>query len=172
MSEALVPAAAATPAVTDRGAAGFTPPQVIVDAGPDAVAKFLEFFAGGSRTSGCGRRTGGPWGSFWRGARPRPGRGVPAPRGRLHPDPLGIGPDRQAGSRGDPHALRLARHQPVLPASLAAAVRGRSTSSRRVRRRSSRRPKRGSSSTASTRAFRPGSGTARSSASCSTASLG
>ena len=46
MSEALVPAAAATSAVTDRGAVGFTLPQVIVDAGPDAVARFLEFFAG------------------------------------------------------------------------------------------------------------------------------
>ncbi len=46
MTEALVPAAAATSAVTDRGAVGFTLPQVIVDAGPDAVARFLEFFAG------------------------------------------------------------------------------------------------------------------------------
>ena len=46
MSEALVPAAAVTSAVTDPGAAGFTLPQVIVDAGPEAVARFLEFFAG------------------------------------------------------------------------------------------------------------------------------
>ena len=46
MSEGLVPAAAATSAVPDRGAAGLTLPQVIVDAGPDAVARFLEFFAG------------------------------------------------------------------------------------------------------------------------------
>ena len=46
MSEALVPAGAATSAVTDRGAAGLTLPQVIVDAGPDAAARFLEFFAG------------------------------------------------------------------------------------------------------------------------------
>ena len=46
MSEALVPAAAATSAVTGRGAAALELPQVIVDAGPDAVARFLEFFAG------------------------------------------------------------------------------------------------------------------------------
>ena len=46
MNEALVPAAAATSAVTDRGAAGFALPQVIVDAGPDAAERFLEFFAG------------------------------------------------------------------------------------------------------------------------------
>ena len=46
MSEALVPAAAATSAVTDRGVGRFALPQVIVDAGPDAVARFLEFFAG------------------------------------------------------------------------------------------------------------------------------
>ena len=46
MSEALVPAAATTSAVTDRGGGGFTLPQVIVDAGPEAVARFLEFFAG------------------------------------------------------------------------------------------------------------------------------
>ena len=54
--------------VTDRGA-DVVLPALIVDAGPDAVARFLEFFAGGSRTRGRGRRTGGPWGSFWRGAR-------------------------------------------------------------------------------------------------------
>ena len=46
MSEALVPAAVESSAVTDRGAVGFTLPQVIIDAGPDAVARFLEFFAG------------------------------------------------------------------------------------------------------------------------------
>ena len=45
MSEALVPAVAATSAVTDRGGVAFELPQVIVDAGGDAVARFLEFFA-------------------------------------------------------------------------------------------------------------------------------
>ena len=46
MSEALVPAAAATSAITDSVVGGFTLPQVIVDAGPEAAARFLEFFAG------------------------------------------------------------------------------------------------------------------------------
>ena len=46
MSEALVPAVAATSAVTDRVVGELVLPQVIVDAGPDAVARFLEFFAG------------------------------------------------------------------------------------------------------------------------------
>ena len=45
MSEALVPAAAEPVAVTDRGA-DVVLPALIVDAGPDAVARFLEFFAG------------------------------------------------------------------------------------------------------------------------------
>ena len=46
MSEALVPASAATSTVTDRVVGELVLPQVIVDAGADAVARFLEFFAG------------------------------------------------------------------------------------------------------------------------------
>ena len=45
MSEALVPAAA-EPAVAADGEADVVLPALIVDAGPDAVARFLEFFAG------------------------------------------------------------------------------------------------------------------------------
>ena len=45
MSEALVPAAAEPVVVTDGGA-DVVLPALIVDAGPDAVARFLEFFAG------------------------------------------------------------------------------------------------------------------------------
>ena len=45
MSEALVSAAAEPVVVTDRGA-DVVLPALIVDAGPDAVARFLEFFAG------------------------------------------------------------------------------------------------------------------------------
>ena len=45
MSEALVPAAAEPVVVTDREA-DVVLPALIVDAGPDAVARFLEFFAG------------------------------------------------------------------------------------------------------------------------------
>ena len=44
MSEALVPAAAEPVVVADRGA-DVVLPALIVDAGPDAVARFLEFFA-------------------------------------------------------------------------------------------------------------------------------
>ena len=44
-TEALVPAAAA-PAVVTAGGGEIVLPQVIVDAGPAAVARFLEFFAG------------------------------------------------------------------------------------------------------------------------------
>ena len=44
MSEALVPAAAATSTVTDRGGE-LVLPRLILDAGPDAIARFLEFFA-------------------------------------------------------------------------------------------------------------------------------
>ena len=46
MSEALVPAAAAEPVVVADGEADVVLPALIVDAGPDAVARFLEFFAG------------------------------------------------------------------------------------------------------------------------------
>ena len=45
MSEALVPAAA-EPVVAADGEADVVLPALIVDAGPDAVARFLEFFAG------------------------------------------------------------------------------------------------------------------------------
>ena len=45
MSEALVSAAAEPVVVTDRGA-DVVLPALIVDAGPDAVQRFLEFFAG------------------------------------------------------------------------------------------------------------------------------
>ena len=190
MSEALVPPAVAASAITDRGAAGFTLPQLIVDAGPDAVARFLEFFAArgeggggaalraglcarerlravrGARRRGRGGRQGrgvgmseslvpvaaeptvvagrgtdvvlprliveagpsavarffgvlrgadrkcedaggvragrGAVSDLVRGPRPRPGRDRPAPRGRLHPDPPRIGPDRQAAPGGGP----------------------------------------------------------------------
>ena len=46
MSEALVPAAAEPAVVAGRGVAALELPRVIVDAGPDAVVRFLEFFAG------------------------------------------------------------------------------------------------------------------------------
>ena len=45
MTEALVPAAA-EPAIVTSGGGEIVLPQVIVDAGPDAAERFLEFFAG------------------------------------------------------------------------------------------------------------------------------
>ena len=44
-TEALAPAAA-EPAIAPGGGGEIVLPQVIVDAGPAAVARFLEFFAG------------------------------------------------------------------------------------------------------------------------------
>ena len=80
-------------------------PRVIVDAGAGAVARYLEFFAGGSRTRGRGRAYGRAVGQFLAWCETR-GLGLesrlPAPRGRLHPDPPRICPDRQAAPRRDP----------------------------------------------------------------------
>ena len=45
-TEALVPAAAAEPAIATGGGGEIVLPRVIVDAGPQATARFLEFFAG------------------------------------------------------------------------------------------------------------------------------
>ena len=69
-------------------------------------------------------------------------------RGCLHPDPpQARSPTVKQHLAADPHARRLARRQPGSPANPAAAVRGRSTSSPRVRLRR----RRGSSSPRSTR---------------------
>ena len=108
-TEALVPAAAEPGAVTGGGVE-IVLPQVIVDAGPSAVARFLEFFAGRIVRAGGGavprvvRSPGSP-----------AGRRLPAPRGHLHPDSPWIGPDGEAALGGDPHARRLARRQPGPP---------------------------------------------------------
>ena len=109
-TEALTPAAA-EPAVVTGGGREIVLPQVIVDAGPAAVARFLEFFAGriANARDACGVRTGRravP--GVVRGARPRAARRLPAPRRRLHSDPPGIRPDRKAALGRDPHARRLA----------------------------------------------------------------
>ena len=61
MSEALVPAVTRSP-VARTGTAGMALPAVIVDAGPVAVERFLEFFAGsianGRTRSAYGRAVG------------------------------------------------------------------------------------------------------------------
>ena len=69
MSDSLVPATAATSAVTDRGAAGFTLPQVIRRRGAGGGGQvFWSSSQGGSRTSGRGAAYGRRWGSFSCGA--------------------------------------------------------------------------------------------------------
>ena len=125
MSEALVPAAAEPVVVTDRGA-DVVLPALIVDAGPDAVARFLEFFAGRIANARTRAAYGRAVGQFlaWCEARGLGLGDVPAPRGRLHPDPPRVGPDRQAAPGRHPRALRLARRQPGPPGESGAAVRG------------------------------------------------
>ena len=99
MSEALVPVAEPVD-VARTGPAQrveLVLPQLIVDAGPAAVGKFLEFFAAriaNRHARGVRVTTGGPWGSFWPGARrARAGArgGLAAARGGLHPDPPRVG---------------------------------------------------------------------------------
>ena len=115
-TKALVPSAV-EPAIATGGRGDIVLPQVIVDAGPSAVARFLEFFAGRIANA----RTRAAYGRAV-GARPRAPRRLPAPRGRLHPDAPGIGADGEAAPDRDPNA-RLVVSQ-VLPSNPAAAVRG------------------------------------------------
>ena len=117
MSEALVPSAA-EPVVVADGEAGVVLPALIVDAGPDAVARFLEFFVGRIANARTRAAYGRAVGQFLAWCEVR-GLGLAAIAPlhvaayiRTHP---GIGPDRQAAPRGDPHALRLARRQPSPP---------------------------------------------------------
>ena len=89
MSEALMPATGESSAVTDRRVGGFTLPQVIIAAGPDAVARFLEFFAGriaNARTRAAYGRAVGQFLAWCEARGLRLGDDSPAPRGRLHPD--------------------------------------------------------------------------------------
>ena len=89
MSEALVP----VPVVDRReiarpGAAVVALPEAIVDAGPAAVERFLEFFAAAianDRTRAAYGQGGGAVPGVVRRARPRPARDRAAPRGGLHP---------------------------------------------------------------------------------------
>ena len=50
-----------------------------------------------------------------RDARASAARRLPAPRGRLHPDPPWVGPHGETAPGRDPHARRLARRQPGPP---------------------------------------------------------
>ena len=108
MTTPLVPAAAEPAAVTSGGGE-IVLPQVIVDAGPSAVARFLEFFAGriaNARTRAAYGRAGGQF-LAWCEER---GLGLKSVSrllvAALHPNAPGIGPDRQAAPRGDPRRGR------------------------------------------------------------------
>ena len=171
MTDAVVPvvetpavdaAAEATSGVVPAGSAALALPRVIVDAGPTAVKKFVEFFAGriaNERTRAAYARTTGQFLGEARGLRLEAVSPLHvAAYIRTHP---GSAPTVKQ------HLVALRRLcdwlvvSQVLPATPAAASGGRSTSSRRARRRSSRRRRRGSSSSASTRASWPGCVTGR-----------
>ena len=132
MSEALVLAAAETAVVTGRGSRRRP-------AGADrrrgagcrrAVSGVLRGADREREDAGGVREGGGVVPGVVRGSRPWPW--VPyssAPRGRLHPDPPRVGPDRQAASGRHPRALRLIRRQPGPPGE--SGGRGAGTEARR-----------------------------------------
>ena len=139
MSEALTPAPASASGraeIAPRGGAAVALPAVIVDAGPAAVERFLEFFAAAIASSFAARianrRTRAAYGRAvgqflaWCEARGLGTRGgLAAARGGLHPDAPWVGAHGQAALGSDPHARRLARRQPGPSRSTpAAAVRG------------------------------------------------
>ena len=120
MSEDLVlvePSDALRPA---RAAAGerLALPRLIVDAGPVAVEKFLEFFAARIANRRTRAAYGRAVGQFlaWCEALDLVLTAVsPLARGGLHPDPPRVGAHGQAAPGGHPHARRLARRQPGYP---------------------------------------------------------
>ena len=136
--------------------------RVVGEAGPKATARFLEFFAGRTRTRGRGRRTGGraiP--GVVRGLRLRDVSPLHvAAYIRTHPGSAPTVKQHLAAIRMLGDWLVVSQ---VLPVNPVAAVWGPKHSSPKARRRFSRRRRRGSSSRASTRAPWPGFGTGRSS---------
>ena len=97
MSEALVPALSAGRVEVERpGAAGVALPTVIVDAGPAAVERFLEYFAAAIANARTRAAYGRAVGRFL----PDVAGDRAAPRRRLHPDAPGVGADRQAAPGG------------------------------------------------------------------------
>ena len=160
MTDALLPVVE-TPAVDAVAAAeaGEVPagspavalPRVTVDAGPVAMGKFVEFFAGriaNERT----RPAYGAVSPLVRGPGPPARGGLTAPRRRLHPDPPRVRADHEAGtsrrsarSETGSSSATFSRYPPPRPSG------GRSTSSPRARPRSSRRPRRARRSLAALR---------------------
>ena len=116
MSEALLPTVA-RPEITRPGGAVVLP-AVIVDAGPAAVERFLEFFAAriaNARTRAAYGRAVGQFLAWCEARGLGLDGGLAAARGGLHPDPPWVGAHRQAALGGHPHARRLARRQPGYP---------------------------------------------------------
>ena len=116
MSEALMPTVA-RPEITRPGGAVVLP-AVIVDAGPAAVERFLEFFAARIANARTRAAYGRAVGQFlaWCDARGLALEAVSplhvAAYIRTHP---GFGAHRQAAPGRPPHARRLARRQPGYP---------------------------------------------------------
>ena len=110
--------AEATSGVATSGSAGLALPRVIVEAGPVATGKFVEFFAGriaNERTRAAYARAAGQFLGWCEGRGLRLEAVEPlhvAAYIRTHP---GVGADREAAPGRDPHALRLARRQPGPP---------------------------------------------------------
>ena len=102
-TEALVPAAA-EPAVVTAGGGEIVLPQVIVDAGPAGGGEVPGVLRGADREredAGGVRAGGGAVSGVVRGARPPAARHLPAPCGRLHPDPPRVGPHGEAAPGRD-----------------------------------------------------------------------
>ena len=150
MSEALVPAAA-EPVVVADGEAGVVLPALIVDAGPDAVARFLEFFVGRIANARTRAAYGRAVGQFLAWCEVR-GLGLAAIAPlhvaayiRTHPGSAPTVKQHLAAIRMLCDWLVVSQ---VLPVNPAAAVRGPKHVVTKGSTRSSRRPRRGSSSTA------------------------
>ena len=116
MSEALVP----VPVVDRReiarpGAAAVALPEVIVDAGPAAVERFLEFFAAAIANDRTRAAYGQAAGQFlaWCASRGLTLRAIaPLHVAAYIPDAPGVGADGEAAPGRHPGALRLARGPP------------------------------------------------------------
>ena len=104
-------------------------PRLIVDAGPVAVARsFWSSSPRGSRTGARARRTGGPWGNFWPGARRGAWRSRRSRRCTWRPT-SGPTPGRRPPSssstwRRSACSATGSSSAQVLPVNPAAAVRG------------------------------------------------
>ena len=112
-TEALTPAAG--PAIATGGGGQIVLPQVIVDAGAPGGGAVSGVLRGADREredAGGVRAGGRAIPAVVRGARPRAQRRLAAPRGRLYPDSLRVGPDREAAPGRDRHTRRLACRQP------------------------------------------------------------